>query len=347
MRVSKACTDAGFMRKISLGQNFLTIHDVGLNVPRMYVTSKWWEFHSERMDSRKYEHWPGIGSHRRSRIICVSIWKKNQRYFHEEWWISILDCDQQGYEQRRRRASGREWEIYSLRRDGYRYGEALCEGTINSTITFVLKDFFAVRSTEVERHSAVDYIDKDSLSFSVSKTMTRIPRHRGLHREDDGAMDWDTWSHMVFRDNENASKCTNPEWSDLLHRGRDKKRFQYCLNGERFHPLHSCHPRSLWRKESWSIFAGQSDNSVHVEWVLLSHWFLSLYAFYHPFRIDCRREIYKRRRLTVFFTAGDPMSDSQEGEYHDVSKPQKGSVQDQVESVPGCNVLDQSEKCSR
>ena len=36
---------------------------------------------------------------------------------------------------------------------------------------------------------AVDYVDKGSLSFSVSKTMTRILRHRGLHRETNGAMD--------------------------------------------------------------------------------------------------------------------------------------------------------------
>ena len=45
--------------------------------------------------------------------------------------------------------------------------------------------------------SAVDFVDKGSLSFSISKTMTRILRHRGLHRETDGAMDGDLLSPML------------------------------------------------------------------------------------------------------------------------------------------------------
>ena len=37
---------------------------------------------------------------------------------------------------------------------------------------------------------------------------------------------------FVMRDyeNENAWKWTNPEWLDLLHKGSDKNRVQYCLN---------------------------------------------------------------------------------------------------------------------
>ena len=42
---------------------------------------------------------------------------------------------------------------------------------------------------------AVDYVDNGSVSFSVSKTMTRILRHRRLHREADGAMEW-TYGHQ-------------------------------------------------------------------------------------------------------------------------------------------------------
>ena len=60
-------------------------------------------------------------------------------------------------------------------------------------------------------------VDEGSLSFRVSKTMTRILRHQGSHREDDGAMDWDTLLHMPCRNYENASKWTNSEWLDLLH----------------------------------------------------------------------------------------------------------------------------------
>ena len=36
---------------------------------------------------------------------------------------------------------------------------------------------------------AADYVDNGSFSFSVSKTI-RMQRHRGLHRQTDGAMQW-------------------------------------------------------------------------------------------------------------------------------------------------------------
>ena len=39
---------------------------------------------------------------------------------------------------------------------------------------------------------------------------------------------------MLSRDCEGAPKWTNLEWLDLLHRGSDKERFQYCLNSDGF-----------------------------------------------------------------------------------------------------------------
>ena len=39
---------------------------------------------------------------------------------------------------------------------------------------------------------AVDHVNKISLSYGVSKTMTGILRHHGCHREDGGAIDWNT-----------------------------------------------------------------------------------------------------------------------------------------------------------
>ena len=80
----------------------------------------------------------------------------------------------------------------------------------------------------------VDYVDKGSLSCRVSKTMTQVLRHQGSHREDDGAMDWNTLLHVLCRDCENAPKWTNPEWFDLLHKGSGKDRFQYCQNSDGF-----------------------------------------------------------------------------------------------------------------
>ena len=103
-------------------------------MPRKNVTSKRMK-DPRRMDGfGSHEHWPSVGG-------------------HEEWWISILDCDQQRDEQLRQWASGRERDICPLRRSGRQYGEMRCdktEGTIHSTIIFTLNDCCADRSTKVE-----------------------------------------------------------------------------------------------------------------------------------------------------------------------------------------------------
>ena len=68
---------------------------------------------------------------------------------------------------------------------------------------------------------AVNHVDKGSLLLSVSKTMTRILRHRGLHRGADGG-DGRVMSGLN------------------LHTGSDTKRFQYGLNPDGFtHCMHA------------------------------------------------------------------------------------------------------------
>ena len=61
----------------------------------------------------------------------------------------------------------------------------------NSTITFILSTMVVpIGQRKWKDILAVDHVDKGSLSFSVSKTMTRILQHRGLHR--------DRWSNGFF-----------------------------------------------------------------------------------------------------------------------------------------------------
>ena len=47
---------------------------------------------------------------------------------------------------------------------------------------------------------AVEYVDEKSVSFNVSKSMARTLRHRGLHLEIDGAMEWNRLLPMFCRD---------------------------------------------------------------------------------------------------------------------------------------------------
>ena len=60
---------------------------------------------------------------------------------------------------------------------------------------------------------AVEYVAEESLSLSVSKSMTRIQRHRGLHREVDGAMKWNTLLHMLCRYHSGALRWMNKMWN--------------------------------------------------------------------------------------------------------------------------------------
>ena len=72
------------------------------------------------------------------------------------------------------------------------------------------------------------------LSFNVSKSMTRILRHRGLDREVDGAMEWDRLVSMLCRYYKEVPRWTNQVWIGHLHEDSNKKRFQYCLNSNSF-----------------------------------------------------------------------------------------------------------------
>ena len=64
--------------------------------------------------------------------------------------------------------------------------------------------------------------------------MTRILRHRGLHRDMDGAVEWKRWLQTLSRYHSVAPRWTNQMWIDHLHRGSNQKRFQCCLNSDSF-----------------------------------------------------------------------------------------------------------------
>ena len=115
---------------------------------------------------------------------------------------------------------------------------------------------------------------------------------------------------------------TNHEWSDHLHWGSDKKKTSVLPEFWRLHPLHACHPRSLWKETklilhclvTWKFRT--CGVSTLVTLVLLSVCILlSIQIAGGKDRKDGRQ--------TVFFTAFNPMTDFQEEEYHDVTKPRK------------------------
>ena len=98
---------------------------------------------------------------------------------------------------------------------------------IHTTIIFILDDYYAVDQRKWNDIPDVEYVDEGSLSFSVSKAMTRILWHRGLHREKDGAMEWNRWSPLLRLCLTDAPRWTNQMWMDNLHRRSNKNTCQW------------------------------------------------------------------------------------------------------------------------
>ena len=83
----------------------------------------------------------------------------------------------------------------------------------------------------------VSYVqnESESLACRVSNKVTRVSRHRGLHREYDGAIDGCSVLLLLRSDsdNEGAGDFSDSQWLSLKHRGSDKTRCQYCLGFKR------------------------------------------------------------------------------------------------------------------
>ena len=154
--------------------------------------------------------------------------------------------------------------------------------------------------------------------------MTKRLRHHGSHREDDGAIDWNTLLLVLCLDyeNENAWDWTIPEWLDLLESGSDRNRFQYCLNLDGI---------ILYVRAVQGHSGGTKVDPTLLDNVLIPYkWSeylchvgcsLYLHSMIHSGLIAGRKDA-KEDRQTVFFT-WTPKSDGEEEEYRDVSKPRK------------------------
>ena len=151
-QTSTAREDVGIMRKILLGHYSMTVHDLDMldNAENVSLRSD----DVERMDSRKHENRPRIGRPGYASLGSISNW--NQSCFHEHWWISILDCDQQVYEQKRWQISWRKTEnLVTTKRWLPMQGVPLRQNPRNNQLHHycILKDVCTNWPTEVEWYS--------------------------------------------------------------------------------------------------------------------------------------------------------------------------------------------------
>ena len=190
-----------------------------------------------------------------------------------------------------------------VRRNGYRNGETRCyktEGINNSTITFTLNDglYRSINGSGKTFLPSTTSI-KDTC-HSVSRRNDPMLQHRGLHPETDAAIDWDTLLLVLCRDHGNAWGWTNHEWLDHLHRGSDKKIFQYCLDSDGFaHHLRVIEGHSVTDKVDPSLLDNVKISYMWSERIYHAGSSPCMYSYY-PFRIDCRTKRYDRRKTNSF-----------------------------------------------
>ena len=65
----------------------------------------------------------------------------------------------------------------------------------------------------------------DEKSFKISKQMTRLLRHQGHPRENDGAIEWRRLLPAFCRDHPDAPKWTNQTWTTICREDVTKKDF--------------------------------------------------------------------------------------------------------------------------
>ena len=179
IRVSKPGDDAGFVRKVSLGHCFFFGRGSG-----QFMTLSWQDSvenvrHLEMMkDSSLKDGIEGIqkmAQHWKSklRITCITVEMPLQNDGSQSWIVTSRGMN--NYEEV---ASSIGKPVATKQKEQF-------ISSLSSSSTTVMP----IDQRQWNDILAVEYVDEESFSFSVSKSMTRTLRHR----EVDGAMEWNRW----------------------------------------------------------------------------------------------------------------------------------------------------------
>ena len=171
-----------------------------------------------------------------SHVLFWPIWNWSSRKSHVKWLIPLLDYDTQ------RTKPIRGWSFWTAARLPMTKRWQVVQSIEKSIATkqqeqssppvnHAAKTFIPIDQRMWKDILAVSYVKSESLAWRVSK-VTRVSRHRGLHREYDGAIDWSSlllvrrprFSKMVL----GISRIHNG-W-DLYIEEAARTRFQFCLD---------------------------------------------------------------------------------------------------------------------
>ena len=145
------------------------------------VTSKWWMIHVERMDSSTYKKCPVLGI------------KLTYHPYQNDIEIKNDSIENDG-------SHSHSWTVIIREINKY-FNELIDENEKSNHSEEMIIDtgkFVATKRTIAKYILVVDGDGCGSFSFTVSKTMIRMQRHRDLHRQTDGAMQWNILSFCVM-----------------------------------------------------------------------------------------------------------------------------------------------------
>ena len=148
-------------------------------------------------------------------------------------------------------------------------------------------------------------------AYPVAKRLNTLLRHRQLHREEDGAIEFWRLKEYVRHEFEHYQYWSDEMWkSKMAGGGGNKKRFHllYWLVRTR-NSLPPSSSRSFSTQSHWSYTSGQCVNSGQLLRVHLSYWMcrVSLHSITNS-RLIAGGQNSSRERQTVFFTAVNPMN---------------------------------------
>ena len=119
----------------------------------------------------------------------------------------------------------------------------------------------------------------------------------GKHRKN-GALVWRRLLHMFCRDHHHAPKWMNQMWIDYLQKGREKKRFQYCLGSNGFIlQMRATQGHSGWNQVDPSL---QDKVEIPCNWIEYIYYVGSSHDrnSIEPTWSDRRRKRYERRKAS-------------------------------------------------
>ena len=323
------CETAAFMRKVSPGQCFRTIHDIDDGFGGKTGACR------ESSLLRDHDNCEPVGWIKGfaqiGRVIQVRATCYLDQYgieIQEPFMLrngSLRDCDIQ------RPNPLRGWSPWRKREEPPHDVEMVSYTNIEESIATKQQEPSSIPMNppsktciRISNGSGMTFL-RESLTWKVSNEVTKCSRHRELHRAVDGANVWCSLLPMLRREfeTEGAGVFSNSKWLSLIHGGSDKHRFQYCLDSNE----NLMYIRAIQGHSGGALVDPELMNYVAIplgwkEYLYHVGGSFAMHSIMQAGLVAGGKDT-KEGRQTVFFTVLDRLGDELDEEYEDLSQPRR------------------------